>query len=148
MAVVRYLLSMARRVSSVSSNLVPGNGIMKISIVIATYNRSSELDLTLNSLKAIDTSSVDDWEILVIGNNCTDETSAVVAACEPEFSGRLRYIEERRQGLSYARNRGMDESRFDIIAFLDDDVDVDPFWLQGLVTAYETEECGGVGGRA
>jgi GT2 family glycosyltransferase len=121
---------------------------MKVSIVIATYNRASDLYLTLKSLKGIDTGSVDDWEVLVVGNNCTDETSSVVASCEPEFGGRLRYIEEPLQGLSHARNRGVEESRFDIIAFLDDDVDVDLLWLRGLVTAYETEECGGVGGRA
>src|SRR5260370_19639456 len=121
---------------------------MKVSIAIATHNRASELRQTLDTLVRIDCRSVDDHEVLVIGNNCTDDTAEVVGSFRPQFGDRLRYIEEPKQGLSHARNRALAESRFEMIAFLDDDVDVDPNWLHALVDAFREEKCAVVGGRA
>ena len=55
----------------------------------------------------------------------------------PLFGGRLRGVRESKQGLSHARNRAVAEARHEIIAFLDDDVDVDVNWLRSLAAAYE-----------
>jgi glycosyltransferase involved in cell wall biosynthesis len=121
---------------------------MNVSIAIATFNRATELQLTLITLTRLQAHEVDDWEIVVVGNNCSDETANVVASFIPEFEGRLRYVEEFRQGLSHARNRALIEARFEIIAFLDDDVDVDPYWLDALVKTFRAEDCAAVGGRA
>jgi GT2 family glycosyltransferase len=121
---------------------------MKVSISIATHNRASELRRTLDSLVQIDTCSVDDYEMLVVGNNCSDDTAEVARWFMSRFGERLRYFEEPNQGLSHARNRAVAECRFEIVAFLDDDVNVDPNWLNGLVKAFREENCAVVGGRA
>jgi glucosyl-dolichyl phosphate glucuronosyltransferase len=121
---------------------------MKVSIAIPTHNRAAELCQTLRTLSQIDTSSVDDYEVLVVGNNCTDDTAEIARRFRPKFGEGLRYVEEPQQGLSHARNRAVAESRYEIIAFLDDDVDVDPNWLKALVKAYQEENCAAVGGKA
>lgn len=57
-----------------------------MSVVTATYNRSNILSLTIESLLR---SSFDDWELIVVGDHCTDDTAAVVAS----FSdSRIRFV--------------------------------------------------------
>lgn len=70
------------------------------------------------------------WSVLVVNNNCTDDTDAVVAS----FSGRLpvRRAFEAEPGLSHARNRALDEARGDFILWIDDDVLVDEEWIVGF----------------
>jgi glycosyltransferase involved in cell wall biosynthesis len=121
---------------------------MRVSIAIPTYNRAEELRRTLRGLARVDACAGEDYEVLVVGNRCTDHTAAVAAEMAPAFGGRFRYVEEEMQGLSHARNRALAESRFEVIAFLDDDVEVDPNWLGALVAAYRAEDCAAVGGRA
>jgi glucosyl-dolichyl phosphate glucuronosyltransferase len=57
-------------------------------------------------------------------------------------------VRETRQGLSHARNRAVAEAKHDIVAFLDDDVDVDAGWLHSLSAAYEGGDYAAVGGKA
>ena len=73
-----------------------------------------------------------DWEILLIDNNSSDSTRAVVAEFESALP--MRYVFEGEQGLSAARNRAIREYRGDLLLFTDDDVVVDRSW----VVAYET----------
>jgi cellulose synthase/poly-beta-1,6-N-acetylglucosamine synthase-like glycosyltransferase len=51
----------------------------------------------------------------------------------------LRYVREPRPGLALAHNRGLREARGEIVAFTDDDVDVDSRWLLELARAFEWE---------
>src|SRR5439155_13489614 len=60
----------------------------------------------------------------------------------------VTYVEEDKPGLNHARNRAVAESRYDVVAFLDDDVDVDPGWLEALSAAHESGNPAAVGGRA
>jgi GT2 family glycosyltransferase len=103
---------------------------MNCSVVICTYNRFESLRRTLNSLAGLDLPADVRWELVVVNNNCTDATEAVCG----EFSGRLplRHVVERQQGLNTARNRGVREATSNLVAFTDDDVEVDPVWLGKL----------------
>jgi glycosyltransferase involved in cell wall biosynthesis len=95
----------------------------KISIVIATWNRGEKLARTLASL-ASQTLPSPQWEAVVVNNNSTDDTAAVFArfAASPEGLGLdVRMVDESRQGLSWARNRGISEARGEIIVMIDDD---------------------------
>src|SRR5262249_52702573 len=121
---------------------------MNVTIAIATYNRAGEVEKTLSGLAEMDTAECPDHEILVVDNNSTDGTADVVARMGPRFGGRLRYVRELNQGLSHARNRAIDEAQYEIIAYLDDDVDVDPKWLRNLSAAFAATEAAVVGGRA
>lgn len=119
-----------------------------VSIAIATYNRAKEISLTLEQLLRLDTTGVPDHEVLVIDNNSTDATAATVEQFAPRFGGRLRCVREGKQGLSYARNRGIQEARYEVVAYLDDDVDPHPHWLRHLTDAYASGGAAVVGGPA
>ncbi|MCI0705127.1 MAG: glycosyltransferase family 2 protein [Planctomycetia bacterium] len=121
---------------------------MNVSIAIPTYNRAAEVEKTLATLAHLDLAGCPDHEILVIDNNSTDATPVVVERMTPLFGGRLRCVRETQQGLNHARNRAIQEARHEIVAYLDDDVDVDPKWLRHLSEAYASGDIAGVGGRA
>ena len=106
-----------------------------VSVVLCTYNRAERLQPALDALLA-QSGSVE-YEILVVDNNSTDATAAVVGAAAERAGGRVRYVFEPRQGLSDARNRGIDLARAPIIAFSDDDVRVAPDWVLHIVRAFD-----------
>jgi len=94
---------------------------MKISVLICTRNNCESIRDTLNSLlKQQDTKDID-YEVLVIDNNSTDRTRAVVEDYIGRSNGRLHYIFEKQTGQPFARNKGIRESKGEIIAFTDDD---------------------------
>jgi glycosyltransferase involved in cell wall biosynthesis len=119
-----------------------------ISIIIATYNRASELSRTLCSLAAIEFPAFVNCEVLVIDNRCTDNTGRVGAEWAAKFPVPLRVVRENQQGLSHARNRGIEAARYDVIAYLDDDVDIDRHWLNAMAAAHAEEKYAAIGGRA
>jgi GT2 family glycosyltransferase len=76
------------------------------------------------------------FEIVVVDNAPT--SSATRDAIHSRFGAdpRVRYVCEPRPGLSRARNRGVAEAAAEIVAFTDDDVRVDPWWLDGIVRGF------------
>lgn len=118
---------------------------MKYSIVIATYNRAADLRGTLQSLAGLQPDG--DWEVIVVDNNSTDDTRAVVESAGPAFPAPLRYLFEREQGRSPALNAGIRLASGAIIATTDDDVRVEADWLNGASAALERLHCDYVGGR-
>ena len=99
---------------------------MKLTVAICTWNRSALLRQTLGRVVEIERPQCE-WEIVVVNNNCTDDTDQVIA----EFSNRLpiRGIVERTQGLASARNAAVSAARGEYIVWIDDDVLVDRRWL-------------------
>ena len=121
---------------------------MTFTIGIPTFNRSEFLGRTLSSLLDLVEPAGADYEILVVDNNCTDKTTEVIGALKPQFKGRLRSVKEQRQGLSCCRNRIIEESRADVVAYLDDDVNVDSRWLLSLANAYSRwDDAAAIGGK-
>src|SRR4051812_17583342 len=105
-----------------------------ISAVLCTWNRC---DLLAGALAAL-TSQEDapPHEIIVVNNASTDATREVVMRYA-EAHPQVRYIEEPRAGVSYARNPGLDAARGALIAFTDDDIRVDRHWIRSLAAASE-----------
>ena len=93
-----------------------------ITIAICTYNRAEYLSDTLRYLSE-QTADSNNFEILVINNNSSDQTARVCADFGEENSHlNFKAVEETKQGLSYARNRAIDEAIFESILYIDDDV--------------------------
>jgi glycosyltransferase involved in cell wall biosynthesis len=104
---------------------------MKLSICIATKNRSTHL---LTCLGAILENKYNDFEILIIDQSTNFETNAVVDGLK---NGRIRYIKTNTTGKSIALNIGIRESLGDICVFTDDDCIVSTHWLQNIYDYYQ-----------
>jgi glycosyltransferase involved in cell wall biosynthesis len=121
---------------------------MDASIVIGTFNRCYSLMKSVQSVLNMNVPDGIAWELIVVDNNSGDKTRELIEALKVESKADIKYILEKRQGLSYARNRGIEESKGGIVAFLDDDCIVDPHWLERLVHEFRSDpELSGIGGR-
>ena len=101
---------------------------MMLSVILCTYNRERYLYNVLHSLAA---GTCRDYEIVLVNNNSTDGTEAECRrfqADHPDVA--FRYCIESQQGLSYARNRGIQESQGEVLVYVDDDALVNPEYLQ------------------
>ena len=119
--------------------------LIKYSVVIATYNRAEELRRTLRSLRELQ--SADGWEIIVVDNNSTDHTAAVVSDAAADSPAPLRYVHEQVQGRSAALNTGIAVAQGQVIVTTDDDVRVETDWLNQVGTAFDRLQCDYIGGR-
>lgn len=120
---------------------------MKITVILCTYNRCKDLRRALNSFNAQSLSTGDNWEVLVVDNNSTDKTRDVVEEYRQQHPDRFRYHFEPQPGKTFALNAGVREARGDILAFTDDDVILEPAWLENLVVHLHGSEWAGAGGR-
>ncbi|MEO6236991.1 MAG: glycosyltransferase family 2 protein [Vicinamibacterales bacterium] len=118
---------------------------MKYSIVIATYNRAADLQETLGSLARLQPRG--QWEAIVVDNNSTDRTRQIVESAAASFPAPLRYVFETEQGRSPALNAGIRLAQGDVIVTTDDDVRVEPDWLDRASGALDRLQCDYVGGR-
>jgi GT2 family glycosyltransferase len=102
-----------------------------VSVVVATRERVEALAACLERLLTLD---YDRYEVIVVDNvPATDGTAELVSGLADP---RVRYAVEPIPGASRARNTGADVARGDVVAFVDDDVLVDPYWLRGLVRGF------------
>jgi glycosyltransferase involved in cell wall biosynthesis len=119
----------------------------ELSVVIGTFNRAHTLADTLKVLGSQQCPPALGWEIVVVDNNSNDTTSQVVNTFAKTAPVPVRYVFEPRQGLSHARNRGIQEARASTIAFTDDDVIPAPDWVARVHAALAKWHADGVGGR-
>ncbi len=99
-----------------------------ISVIVCTRDRPVSLALCLASLARL---NYPQFEVVVVDNAPGDEASRQVVEATT-----FRYVREDRPGIGRARNRGVAEACHDLLAFVDDDVQVDPDWLQGFAQAF------------
>jgi glycosyltransferase involved in cell wall biosynthesis len=108
-----------------------------VTVVLCTRDRPDRLQRVLTSLLA---QQYPGYEVIVVDN--APSTTATADLIERQYGdeAKIRYVREDRPGLSAARNRGVKEAQGEIIAFTDDDVVVDSFWLAGLVRGFSATE--------
>lgn len=112
--------------------------MLRLSLVIATYNRAESL---ITALKSVVEQSApkEQWECVVVNNNSTDSTQEcfdAFATAHPDV--RMRMVNEVRQGLSYARNRGIGESEGEYIAIIDDDERIAPDFISSYISLFDS----------
>lgn len=103
-----------------------------LSLIVCTYNRDKYLYGALQCI-AENGFPVDAYEIVLVNNMSTDNTEAECQRFQNDYPAvDFRYFVETNQGLSYARNRGIAESRGDTLVFLDDDSFIQKDYLLNL----------------
>ena len=85
-----------------------------VSVIIPTHNRAWALAGAIDSVLA---QNYKNFELIVIDDGSTDNTSDLIDG----YSGKLALIRQENAGVSAARNRGIESSRGEFIAFLDSD---------------------------
>ncbi len=104
-----------------------------VSVVICTRNRARQLHQCLLMLQKL---TCLPSEIIVIDNAPIDDDTQEVTG---QFST-VTYVREPRIGLDIARNTGVDAASFPIVAFVDDDVQVDPLWVYHVWKTFDDPE--------
>ncbi len=120
---------------------------MQASVIVCTFNRVVLLENTLSSLEKLTVPADWSWELLIVDNNSSDTTEETVKKFASNTKVRIRYIFEKKQGLSNARNRGISEAKGEIIAFADDDMEFDPNWLFHMIMTFKQFDCLCVAGK-
>ncbi len=109
-----------------------------ISIIICTHNRANMLKNCLGSLARLD---YPDYEVIVVDSAPKDESTRKLIETTS-----YRYLREKRPGPNLARNFGAAQARYDIFAFIDDDVRVDRDWLHRIADGFTYREVAAVSG--
>jgi len=121
---------------------------MKLSIIIASYNRAPSLGKFLQELSHQIVREGVDWEVVIVDNNSTDGTKNAIATLVEENPQRYKYLLESRQGKSIALNTGLRAATGEVLVFTDDDCLPDPKWLATIAQEFMTDSSLGVlGGR-
>lgn len=121
-----------------------------LTIAIPTYNGAKRLPEVLEQLKLSEHASVHNftWEVIVIDNNSTDDTAAVIQTYQNNWSEQspLRYYFEPQQGAAFARRRAFAEANGKLVGFLDDDNIPAANWLEAAYHFAETHPKAGAYG--
>jgi len=96
-------------------DIVYKNSMVMFSVVIPLYNKERSIQSTLRSVL---NQTVQDFEVVVVNDGCTDASLAKVKEMNDP---RIRIVDKPNGGVSSARNRGVQEAKYDWIALLDGD---------------------------
>jgi glycosyltransferase involved in cell wall biosynthesis len=103
-------------------------------VVLSTIGE--DLDQLERCLRSLQNQRRRELEIVVVDNRPANGRARRVVEVIAESDPRVRYVAERRPGLSVARNRGLVETEAELVAFTDDDVVVDTTWLEWLLAPF------------
>ena len=107
-----------------------------ISIIIPVYNTAHYLDLCLESVLE---QSYTDWECILVDDGSTDNSGEI---CDKwgKRDNRFVIIHQKNQGVSSARNHGLEKSKGEFICFIDSDDWVEPMYLSHLYDGMKNNE--------
>ena len=118
-----------------------------ISVIICTRNRAERLPGIFEDLKEQRLTHAFTWEVLLVDNGSTDGTRDIVEKYGKEGNLDIRYMFEGTQGKCFALNSGIKAARGELLAFTDDDVRLDNYWLWAIHEAGSTQPHNCFGGK-
>ena len=104
-----------------------------ISVIIPTYNRKDSLVRALDSLKQ-QTFPMDRLVVIVVDDGSMDDTQTLASH---KFPFTFRYLQQKNQGATAARNYGATISQSEILVFIDDDITISPQTLEAFADTFE-----------
>ena len=116
--------------------------VVKISVIIPTFNRATVITHTIDSLLA---QTHKEWELLIIDDGSTDETKKVI---KQYLTENIMYIRTAHRGTPYAWNLGVRRSKTDYVFLTADDVILHPSCLYTLTETVQQLPSKNLGGIA
>jgi glycosyltransferase involved in cell wall biosynthesis len=107
-----------------------------VSVVICCHNSATRICKTLEHIaKQIPVKNP--WEVILVDNVSADSTEATALKCWPKtLDIPFRIVKEKQLGLMYARKKGIEEAKYEIVSFIDDDNWVQADWVSQVVKAF------------
>ena len=121
------------------------NDLPDITVIMCTRNRARQLGTAFDTLHKLEYAGA--WEMVLVDNGSTDGTAVLAHDFARDCQFDMHVVEERRAGLSRARNRGLSVSQGEIVAFLDDDCYPAPDYLASIAACFARDDVGFAGGR-
>lgn len=121
-----------------------------VSIIICCYNSARRIRKTLEHIYAQNLEGID-CELLVIDNNCTDDTVAIVNSFQNQAYSPfpLRIIKQPIPGLSFTREKGIENAIYEYLIFCDDDNWLSPDYVATSFQIMKDHSfIGALGGRS
>jgi glycosyltransferase involved in cell wall biosynthesis len=115
---------------------------MKVSVVICTYSLDA-YEALIEAIESVRSQTYGDTELIVV----VDGNQSLYDRIVENYDSLTVHLNNENVGLSESRNRGVEHSSGDIIAFLDDDAVADERWIEELVSVYESRDAIAVGGK-
>jgi glycosyltransferase involved in cell wall biosynthesis len=130
-----------RRPSGLTSSGIPApaderTATHRVTVAIATHDRPTSLARCLDSILALDHP---DFDVVVVDNAPSDCRARAVVEALADHPVAVRYVWEGRPGLARAHNAALPHVTGEIVAFTDDDVEVDTQWLRRLADGFADE---------
>jgi glycosyltransferase involved in cell wall biosynthesis len=119
---------------------------MNIDVVVPTYKRSALLRLAVESLLRAPIPAGVNVSIWIVDNNSQDDTEAVVRDLQDGAPLPVHYVFEAKQSSSYARNTGIASGTAEIVAFIDDDEEIDQDWFRIIFREFSDPAVDFIGG--
>lgn len=110
---------------------------LSVSVIVPVYNDPCGIELTLESVTG-QTYPTDDYEILVVDNNSTDNTRDVARRYADRYKNISLLVERDMQSPAAARNKGIEHASGSILTFIDTDMTVEATWLEAVVETFES----------
>lgn len=115
----------------------------ELAVIVTTHNRADIVEETLSSL-ADQVWADGTWEIVLVDNDSTDDTPAILERWVEKMPVPTRVVTAtEHHNLSYARHAGVDATNSPSIAFLDDDDVIAPGYVAAMGTALRDHELAG-----
>jgi glycosyltransferase involved in cell wall biosynthesis len=115
-----------------------------LTIVICTFNRAEILERCLNSLQTQNIPN-DLFQVIIVDNNSTDNTKLIIKKFTRKNEN-FKYLFEPNQGLSIARNRGLQGSLSEWVGYIDDDAIINSNFIENVIWTFETQNFDVFGG--
>ena len=109
-----------------------------VSVVICCFNSAEVITPTITSLSNQEVPPGAGYEVILVDNNCSDDTVQLAENAWQNPTYPLKIIKEDKTGLIFARQKGVLYAGYDILLFIDDDNILNSDWVKKLTRIYKT----------